>query len=191
MTTQLPIQWPHVDSYVRQVVERLAGPPVSTIPPPPASETRIRLSMVRGAGDRKENCRSYPRCVGEAARADGEWHCPNLCGGHDEVTRYEMLAEAIAGRCSSPLADAQEEEPTPTRSIGPRAMPLAEAVVAALAAGSMTTVEIAKATGYAHSSLSSRMVDLERAGLIRRLGLERVQNPKSTARVVRWERVEK
>jgi DNA-binding HxlR family transcriptional regulator len=58
-------------------------------------------------------------------------------------------------------------------------------ILEALAAGSMTTPQIATATGYARSTLSTRMVDLERDGLVRRIGFE-VVHAKTSARTVRW-----
>ena len=177
--------WPDPSSYVAKTVDKMAGP---AIPPAPASETRIRLRMVRGAGDRNAACRDYDDCLRDAARAGGEWHCPDGCASRSDLTREELLAEAIVGRCRSPLADMQEEAPVVAEA-RPRVAgrpPLAETVIAALANGSLTTLQIASVTGYARATLSSRMIDLERAELVRRVGVEKVHN-KTTAVTVRWE----
>jgi hypothetical protein len=189
--------WPERFSYVAKAVDKMAGPP--EIPPAPSSQTRIRLSMVKGYGDRQTECNSYERCLDEAVRQGGDRHCPVGCGGFIEVSREERLYEAIIGRSRSPLADAQDEAPLvlvqpkrhdipnpnakPVRAVAPR-------VLEALAAGPMTTKEIAKATGISRQTLSGRLADMVRDGLVRRVGRVRVHE-RTGAMMVRWERVER
>lgn len=175
--TQLSLTWPDPGSYVAQLVQRLIA-----IPPAPASETRIRLSMVRGRGDRQTECVSYDRCLAEAARLNGEHHCPKGCAGFNQIPRVERLYEAIVGRCQSPIADAQGEDSIEvTRHKG--RLPLDEAILEALAAGPTTAVQIAKVSGYQRGSVVSRLAALRDAGKVRRVGSEGVRKSG------RWERV--
>lgn len=159
----------------------------AAMPAPPKSETRIRirLRMERGEGERHDLCKHYDDCLGEAARAStGDWHCPPACASRTDVTREELLAEAIAGRCRSPLADLQEEVSLDAAHVVGRP-PMSEAILAAMAGGADTTVTIARACGYPRDSVSSRMPILEKEGKVRRAGTKPV--PGGTGRLVLWE----
>lgn len=166
--------------------------------PVPPSGTRLRLGlMVAGKGDRHANCYRYDECLGAAARSAGKAHCPTDCDTRSDVTREELLAEAIVGRCRSPLADMQDQE-TPMEALQPpkrhdvpnpnakRRRPIAPAVLAALIDGPLSTLALAKATGFPRYSLSGRLSDMARMGLVRRVGAVRVHE-KTGARTVIWE----
>lgn len=79
------------------------------IPAPPASETRIRLGMLRGPGERVDQCRSYGDCIDRAARMfDGQAHCPPSCGSRSELTRAERIHLALDGQGTTVLGMVSE-----------------------------------------------------------------------------------
>lgn len=142
--------------------------------------TRIGL-MRLGAGDRFDSCRHYDECLRAAALADVVAHCPPLCAFRSDVSLVERVAEHLDGLRESPNC---EEEGDKEDKRTPRGA-LRGALIAALSSGESTTRRLSKATGFAMASITGRMADLERAGLIRRVGVVR-ETPRSSARSVVW-----
>lgn len=143
---------------------------------------RIGL-MVVGNGERHTECRHYDDCLRVAALANVAAHCSTRCAFRSDVSAVERVAEHLDGLRESPNLEAEGDDEDAKTARGA----LKAAVLASLADGPKTTRRIATATGFQMSSLTGRMADFARAGLIRRVGTVR-ETARSSATSVVWER---
>jgi len=68
---------------------------------PPAAESGVRRlpMMVRGPGERRDDCTGYTECLGRVAKtAATSAHCPGDCPGYEAVSRDYHLAAATVRR---------------------------------------------------------------------------------------------
>lgn len=68
---------------------------------PPAAESGVRRlpMMVRGTGERRDDCTGYTECLGRVAKtAATSAHCPEACPGFEAVGREYHLAAATVRR---------------------------------------------------------------------------------------------
>jgi hypothetical protein len=141
------------------------------VPAAPKSETRIRLGMLPGAGDRFEGCARYESCLSAICAKlddDDEAHCPEDCPEYQRRSRADRVAMVLHGTGSSSLAQAQDFGEK-GRFYGERRS-VAEAVEEALTEGPLSTVELAARTGFRRDVLSGRCADFVREGWLRRAG---------------------
>ena len=133
--------------------------------------------MLRGIGERRDECLSLSSCLANAGRENWQAaHCPAVCGAFEPSERWQRHAVHFDGSGSSPLAEAQdggEDVDVDARGIStPKSEAKAAIVLEELArSGPASAASVAAACGISQNAITRKyMPSLVSRGLVERVG---------------------